>query len=71
MQIYCHWSLYNLKACREIKKYVCTLYNFNAMHNRHTAFVYAETRIKLIISEFLSARPDCDGRKAICAFVLR
>lgn len=52
----------NLKACRD-KKYVRTLYSFNTMLNSRTAFVYAEMRIKLIISEFLSARADCDGRR--------
>lgn len=56
-------GLYNLKTCREIKKYVYMLYSFNAMHNSRTTFVYAETRIKLVISEFLSARADCDGRR--------
>lgn len=52
----------------KLQKYICTLLyalqsSFNAMHSNSVAFVYAETHIKLVTNEFISARTNCDDRR--------
>lgn len=47
----------------KIHLYAFIRFAISMQHSNCAAFVYAETYIKLVTNEFISARTDCDGRR--------